>query len=229
MQNFVFDLYGTLVDIKTDETSLKFRKKITKYFARLNVSVGFFAEYQRLCAEQCKGRYAEADLLSVFRGICGDENAALRAARFFRKSSRSRLKLYKGARSLLKRLRSQGARLYLLSNAQACFTLPELEKLKLTEYFNGIELSSEFGEKKPSPAFFGHAIKKYSLDPAKTVYVGNDFNSDILGAKAAGLSAAYIKSNLSPEADSLEQAKKTADFATDGFKELSQYLIGSTL
>lgn len=232
MQNFVFDLYGTLVDIHTDESAEKFTKKIVKYFARLNPRVeDFFALYKKLCAEKDNGENCEIDLLSVFREIlsCGgntvDEGTVLKAAEYFRKKSRSRLKLYRGVRALLKQLNERGARLYILSNAQSCFTLKELEKLKIKKYFKGVELSSDFGRKKPAPEFFKHIIDKYSFEPEKTVYIGNDFKADILGAKAVNISTAYIKSNLSPEEDDLVQIKKTADFAADGFSKLSEYLL----
>ena len=232
MENFVFDLYGTLVDIHTDEGAQKFKQKTAKYFARLNPRVtDFFALYKRLCAEKSSGENCEIDLLSVFReiltygGNAVEEGTVLKAAEYFRKQSRSRLKLYRGVRALLKGLRMRGARLYILSNAQSCFTVKELEKLKLTEWFDGIEISSDFGRKKPAPEFFRHIIDKYSLDPEKTVYVGNDFKADILGAKSASLCAAYIKSNLSPAEDDLAQIKKTADFATDDFSELFEYLL----
>ena len=232
MQNFVFDLYGTLVDIHTNESAEKFTEKITKYFARLNPRVeDFFALYKKLCAEKDNGENCEIDLLAVFREILTyggnsvDESTVLKAAEYFRKKSRSRLKLYKGVRTLLKGLNGHGARLYILSNAQSCFTLKELEKLKIAKCFDGIEISSDFGKKKPAPEFFKHIIDKYSLEPENTVYIGNDFKADILGAKSVNLSTAYIKSNLSPAEDDLAQIKKTADFAADSFSKLSEYLL----
>ncbi|MDE5721278.1 MAG: HAD family hydrolase [Clostridia bacterium] len=234
MQNFVFDLYGTLVDIKTDESSVKFRKRITAYFQRLNpVVTDFFKLYEKLCAESGEGEYAEVDLYRVFLDVLNyggtqiDGKTVKKAACYFRKKSRMRLRTYVGARTLLRRLKERGARLFILSNAQACFTLNELKKLKLLKYFNAIELSSDFGMKKPAPEFFAFLARKYSLDPNQTVYVGNDFKADILGAKSASFKTAYIKSNLSPKSDCLENIKPVADFATDSFKSLCAYLLQS--
>ncbi len=225
MKNFVFDLYGTIVDIKTDETSGKFKAALSRYFKKLGVE-NFWTLYNSLCKNADRGGENEFDLLAVFKEILGsDGERAFAAAQYFRKKSRSRLKVYRGARGLLKNLNKRGANVYLLSNAQSCFTLPELEKLKLTRYFDGILISSDSGKRKPSPEFFGAVIQKYSLDRGQTVYIGNDYKADILGAKAAGLSAAYIKSNLSPDSDDLRTAKNNADFATDEFKRLSDYLL----
>lgn len=233
MQNFVFDLYGTLADISTDESSEKFKSKVGRYFMRLNPNVrDFFALYYDCCAKRSGGGYCEIELFGVFREILAyggnraEEKTVRRAARYFRKKSRSRLKLYGGVRALLKNLKRCGAKLYILSNAQACFTWDEIKKLKIEKYFDGIELSSGFGEKKPSPAFFRHITEKYSFDSDSVVYTGNDFVADIAGAKAAGFKAVYIKSNLSPESDCIKEVKTVADFATDNLKSLAGYLLG---
>lgn len=97
--------------------------------------------------------------------------------------------------------------------------------MQLDSCFDGIELSSDFGKKKPSVQFFEHLLLKYSLDKNETLYVGNDLNADIRGAKRAGMKAAYIHSNLSPADDTLAQAKRLADFVTDKFEALSEYLV----
>lgn len=219
MENFVFDLYGTLVDIKTDEADNKFKTAMQRYFNFAD----FWERYSLLCAKEETGEeYCEIDLLNVFKKLSPED--PLSAALYFRKKSRERLKVYRGARRLLKVLKKRGKRVYLLTNAQACFTLNELKKLRLLKYFDGIEISSDFGYKKPCKKFFTHAMQKYSLDPSKTVYTGNDLSCDIYGAKAAGLYTAYIKSNLSPEEDELSAARKVADFATEDFKRLYGFL-----
>lgn len=228
-------MYGTLVDIKTDEQAAKFRKKVTAYFLRLNPAVSdFFPLYEKLCAERSGGEYTEIDLYEVFRDILNyggnvaDGKTVQKAALYFRRKSRMRLKAYAGAHTLLKKLQKRSARLFILTNAQACFTVDELKRLKLLRYFEGVEISSDFGQKKPAPEFFKYLAQKYSLDPESTIYTGNDFEADILGAKSAGFKTAYINSNLSPESDFLEKIKFAADFATDNFKALYGYLLKIT-
>ena len=224
MKNFVFDLYGTLVDIKTDEGNKKFASGMEKYFKKLGAE-NFWEQYKKLCVNTEPD--GEVDLIKVFSQILGgaDSGTVLKAARYFRKKSTKRLKVYKGVRGLLTKLKESGGKIFLLSNAQSCFTLYELEKLKLTSCFDGILLSSDFGYKKPSKKFFEHLIAKYLLNPSECIYTGNDIACDILGAKAVGFKTAYIKSNISPKEDSLENAEKYADFAAADFYELSDYLI----
>ncbi len=234
MRDIVFDLYGTLVDISTDESSQKFWKRFTGYAARtFGAGEGLEREYNALLGAY--GGYDEPDICAVLALAierCGGSITASgprQAAEMFRSLSTRRLKLYKGAKDLLETLCRCGARLYILSNAQEAFTMPELEKLDVLQYFRGVELSSQFGQKKPSPAFFGHIISKYSLNAENTVYVGNDIEADIIPAAALKMKTAYYYSDISPETDSVESGAAVAGFATDNFGRLGKYLIGQIL
>ena len=231
MKYYVFDLYGTLVDIRTDEYSQKFKEKYQKYLSKNYGADGTFFERFTESLNSFTG-FTEPDIVHVLHGCViasggnMSEKEAEAAAVHFRKLSTHKLRLYRGARKLLKGLKSKGAKIYLLSNAQAAFTVPELKKLGIYGYFDGIELSSDFGEKKPSPSFFKHVIAKYGLDVSKTVYTGNDISSDIVPAKNAGMCAVYIKSGISPADDSLAEAGKIADFLYEGnFSAVAQRLL----
>ena len=226
MQNFIFDLYGTLVDIRTDEKSQKFKKQFNAYFKKINPQKDFFTEYYALCNSLSNdgGETCEIDLSSVFAEICGQEKSA-DAARRFRKFSTEYLKLYGGVRAFLKKLKAKGKKLFILSNAQSCFTLDELKKLKILKYFDGVEISSDFGRKKPDACFFENLISKYALKKEDSIFVGNDICSDLRGAQAASLRSAYVLSNLSPESDSLEEAKKIASFVCDSHKKLFENIL----
>ncbi|MDE6585417.1 MAG: HAD family hydrolase [Clostridia bacterium] len=230
MKNFLFDLYGTLVDVRTDENSQKFIKRYERYFARLGYK-NFWENYSKACEEiNSEDEFFEPDIFEVFKKLAPDvdEEKLNKAAYTFRKYSRSKLKLYGGAKELLIELKKSGAKVYLVSNAQACFSVPELKKLKLYDLFDGIELSSDFGRKKPCKDFFTHALKKYGLDIGQSIYCGNDFRADVLGAKSAGLATAYINSNISPRDDDLEKIKEVATFATSDYKSLINYLLNES-
>ena len=63
MKNFVFDLYGTLADIHTDEKNPEFRKRVEKHFNRAD----FWERYISLCKSLETGdEYCEIDLFKVF-------------------------------------------------------------------------------------------------------------------------------------------------------------------
>src|SRR5699024_8433623 len=72
----------------------------------------------------------------------------------------------------------------------------QYEKLKLSpelaSYFDYIVISGEFGEGKPEPAIFEHAINLLEVEKDETIMVGNNPQSDILGATRAGIDSIWI-------------------------------------
>lgn len=222
-------MYGTLIDIHTDEDDPAFRRNISEeFFSLCGGRCDFWKEYARLCAPPADDEYYEPDLIDVFSALakeCGAELTRERLEEFayrFRTASRKKLRLYPEVKSMLSALKDRGAKIYLLSNAQACFTRREMEELSLTRYFDGILLSSDAGVKKPSRRFFNKLLKDFKLDKEDTVYTGNDYYCDVLGAKAAGLYTAYIRTYSEAP---LEEVKKSASFVAEDFKTLKDKLI----
>lgn len=215
-KNIIFDLYGTLIDIRTDEFSLDFWRKAVQVFAMGGASFSpgelrtSYTRYVKraLRLERLKHptyKHVDIDLLHVFRrlfqdkGVNADMNRLRETARRFREDSTQRLCLYDGVTDLLDGLKAADKNIFLLSNAQESFTMPELEKLGLLPYFDGIMISSEERVCKPQKQFFERLLDKYMLDPAECLMVGNDKNSDMLGAKGAGIDGLYIHQEISPE------------------------------
>lgn len=229
-RNFIFDLYGTLVDIHTEEDTPRLWTAMAELYGKQG------AVYR---PDELRGAYlqavknAEAGLASpsgdaheahpeiqielVFqqlfqtKGVTVGREQAIRTGQQFRRLSTEYIRLYDGAEALLKALRAHGCGVYLLSNAQSIFTTLELEELGLKPLFDGIYLSSDYGVKKPDRRFFDLLLKEENLDPRSSVMIGNDGTCDIQGGRAAGLSTLYIRSNLSPK-----EATPQADHVLDG-------------
>jgi putative hydrolase of the HAD superfamily len=62
-----------------------------------------------------------------------------------------------------------------------------LVSLGLREHLAFVVISGEVGHWKPDPAIFDHALRLSGTDPAETVYVGDNYFADVVGAKRAGL------------------------------------------
>ena len=122
------------------------------------------------------------------------QNTAL----IFRTLSMSHIRLYPGAKDVLRELRERRKGVYLLSNAQSAFTMSELRKLGLSSCFDGVVLSSDVGVKKPDKAIFEHLLSKYRLDPEKCLMIGNDEEADMLGAASVGIAGRYVHTKQSP-------------------------------
>lgn len=100
---------------------------------------------------------------------------------------------FPGVRELLARLHGR-YRLGVLSN----FTDPRpvrrvLERDGLAEYFDAVVISAEIGQRKPVPAIFEHALRALDARAEHTLFVGDDPNDDIEGAKAVGMRTAWVQ------------------------------------
>ena len=232
-ENYIFDLYGTLVDIRTNENKQYLWQKMSEIYSALGavytakeLKTSFVELEKEMVADLPE--YGEPELGKVFaalfhkKGINCNGQLAKCTAITFRALSRKKLKVYEGVIDTLKELRANGKGVYLLSNAQSDFTRPELDMLGLTSCFDGILISSEEGYKKPSPIFYQRLLDKYHLYPKTCLMVGNDERSDIAGAIAAGMDSLYIHTEISPR----EPIQKMATYhVLDGdWKNVSRIL-----
>ena len=216
MKNCVFDLYGTLVDIHTDEERAALWAAMAEYYTLRGAAYtgeALKARYLQLVGEREAGLAAsdtheahpeiriEEVFLALFAeaGVSVSMDDAADAARRFRALSTDYIRLYPGAKALLAALRRAGKGVYLLSNAQAVFTRWEIERLGLVDCFDGICLSSDYGCKKPHPRFYGALLEAFVIAPETTVMIGNDARCDTLGAQRMGMKTIYIHSNISPK------------------------------
>ena len=207
--DWIFDLYGTLADICTDETTDAFWNAAADEataFGAAYTGKSFKARYLALCADEVQRRAAaepevpeavvEPELFNVFlrllseKGASSDGAAAL--ARRFRERSTRWLRPMPHAIETLDALRKRGERTFLLSNAQSCFTMRELHAIGILERFDGIVLSSDAGMKKPYRGLFELLFRRYGIDRKNAVMVGNDAIADVGGADAAGLRSRYL-------------------------------------
>ena len=218
-KNLFFDLYGTLVDIMTDELKPSLWRGAAEFYSLCGApyaAAEIRTRYLALCAEETQmlaeahpalgAEGVEIELRNVFRRLFEEKDVPVTATQvedtavLFRLLSFCRRpRLMKGAKRTLSGLRRQGARMYLLSNAQSCFTIPELRRLGLLDgVFDGIFLSSDFGSKKPAPAFFNAALAQAGLTASEVLMVGNDPVADIRGADSVGMESRYFHSWQSP-------------------------------
>ncbi len=213
----IFDLYGTLVDIRTDENDPVLWRKLAVYYSRWGrpcTPAALRQAYGALCAKrgaelalQLKKSGTEGpgeiSVVPVFQTLAARQGGFLpkgeaeALAVWFRGLSMKKLRLFPFAAELLVALRARGRKVILLSNAQAVFTRPELKKLGIDGLFDRIYLSSDAGVKKPSPAFF-RMPERDGINLRKSLMVGNDPVCDCRGADAVGMDSLFIRTAQSP-------------------------------
>ena len=211
-KNYIFDLYGTLIDIKTDEDNLLLWEKLSLFFSfkganyssnELKLSYTKLVNYH--LEKVAHSGYPEINLENIFfllyknKNIIPSLELITDTAQFFRILSIKYIKLYDGVIDLLSSLKANNKNIYLLSNAQRVFTLYEMKLLNIEQYFDDILFSSDYDFCKPDKNFFNTLIKKHNLNPSECIMIGNDPICDIQGAINVGIDTLYLHSNLSPD------------------------------
>jgi phospholysine phosphohistidine inorganic pyrophosphate phosphatase len=74
---------------------------------------------------------------------------------------------------------------------------------------------------KPSPAFFAAAARELGLPPERIAVVGDDLESDVAGARAAGMLGVAVRTGKYRPQDE-ERARQAADVVLDSIADLSQ-------
>jgi FMN phosphatase YigB (HAD superfamily) len=75
-----------------------------------------------------------------------------------------------------------------------------LERVGLRRFFRGLWTSKELGISKQEPAFYRALLDRLGLPAAACVMVGNDYDKDILPAKAAGMRTVWLAGSPSGDA-----------------------------
>lgn len=90
---------------------------------------------------------------------------------------------------LIDYLRSNGFRVYILSNS-----IPKTERMikseEIESHFDGVYCSNEFGLIKPDIAIYEDACKKWGILPQESIFI-DDKKENVKGAKNAGFNNAF--------------------------------------
>jgi putative hydrolase of the HAD superfamily len=201
-----FDLYGTLVDITTDEAAPETARSFERWMqARFGARAlarerghPFLSDLRAI--RPAPVLHAEPDIAPVVAAhlatILEREPSPLEIAEMaeaFRTASRRALALVPGAREAILALR-QRFQVGLISNAQLLFTRPELRQVGLPEsLFDPMVISSEVGVHKPSRHIFRAALERAGVGADEAMHVGNDPFDDVDGAAAVGLRTCLVE------------------------------------
>ena len=219
--NYIFDLYGTLIDIHTDEEQPALWEKMALYlekeYGSKYTSKALRKRYLEICKDEenklqkkngarwpeiriedvwvrliLEGAQSESDIVSCDPKLFANSPEIRQFCVYFRELSRDKLVVYDGVIETIDELKKSGKGIFLLSNAQRAFTEKELEIAGLTDYFDDIFISSDKGIKKPQREFLEKLIKDNSLISENCVMIGNDLLSDVGVAFANGINSVFL-------------------------------------
>lgn len=234
-QNYIFDFYGTLVDIKTDEDSDALWWQLA-YFMGYQGAVyrgddlrKAYDKYLEKYMGRIKGTdWPDVDISDVFyklykdAGVKASPQLIRQTARAFRAMCTSKIEVYDSVIDTLEALKKGGKRIFLLSNAQRTFIKPEMKMLGLKPYFEKVYISSDMNMSKPEPKVLERVLTENKLKKKETVFIGNDYSSDIKIANKLGVDSLYIHTATSN--NKVKKEKSTYEIMDGNHKEILKLL-----
>jgi putative hydrolase of the HAD superfamily len=120
-----------------------------------------------------------------------DPALAARIARRYDELRIERVELFPEALRVLHSLHGR-YKMSIITNGFAETHDVKIARLELGRFFDHVILAGELQLVKPDPAVFHHAMKLAGVGPDESVMVGDRFNRDIVGARAAGMRAIWV-------------------------------------
>jgi HAD superfamily hydrolase (TIGR01662 family) len=162
------------------------------------------ADRQNLWDEQEQRFWTNYAVRSLLAFECTEECArelAPELSRYMREEHHAEDYVPEDVPQTLQALKNAGYRLGMFSNRiQPYHDL--LQQLELAEYFELVLAAGEISCWKPEPGSFQQVVQRMAAEPAETLYVGDNYYADILGAQRAGLQAVLLDpEEFFPEAD----------------------------
>lgn len=124
---------------------------------------------------------------------------------------------FDGLKDVVSKLKADGLQLGLVSNGPSPFQERNFEALGVSEAFDTLVVSEAVGFRKPDPRIFRLALERLGRTAEETVFVGDNPDADIAGAKGAGLRAVWMRNPHWPECGA-------ADASCDRLRDLPPIL-----
>lgn len=214
----VFDMWNTLIPIDLD------LKRIAELTKHEHLSTGeIIAKYEK--SVQLKKYKSFHELKrDFFKAFKQENNIELEEMLIDVYITRvGKIKYFKDVEKNLIKLKKQGYKLALLSNAEG-FEQNRIEKLlKLRKYFDSLTYSFDIHSLKPSRRMFRLALRKHKIKPHEALMVGDSLRTDISGAKKDGMHAVW----LNRKGKSFDLAKIKPEFEINTLNDI--YFILSEL
>ena len=206
MKTYIFDLYGTLNDIHTEQHNHKVWKALSDMYAcygAIYTPEQFKQAYLKCNKEEWDrvealhpDTYIDIQFKNVFKRLYDEAPMHKEVLRVqdmgtwllfveteFRRLTRVRCKPYLNTIKTLQTLKQQGHQIILLSNAQRSFALVEMGICDLIPYFDYMYISADYGIRK---------LDDHKLNVCDCVMIGNEVGSDMQVAALCGVTGILL-------------------------------------
>ena len=204
----LFDLDNTLIDF------VQFKKQCSKAAIRAMVETGLGLEEKKASALLFKmyndfGWEDQRIFERFLRKVSGkvDYRILANGIAAYRRVKAGNLTPYPRIMEILIKLKSKGLVLGIVSDAPRMQAWLRLAETNISEFFDVVVALEDTGRLKPSRMPFKQAIKKLGFRPEEILFVGDNPERDIKGAKGVGMKTALA------EYGQLIKGMSRADFA----------------
>lgn len=121
--------------------------------------------------------------------------------------------------SVLENIRARGIKTGIVTNGPSPLQRKKVDMLNLKKYMDAVVFAGDFKRQKPFPESFMAAAEKLSEKPENLLFVGDNPQCDIEGARNAGYKTLWVKTG-----GSWDEKFKRADFELDSIEEIPALL-----
>jgi putative hydrolase of the HAD superfamily len=138
--------------------------------------MALYAQYQRIVLKEAGVEASEKLVLALLGRM---------------QQAKMKLVLFDDVAPALDKLKARGLILGLISNVERDITAT-LDELGLTSWLDVVVTSQDSGFVKPRPEIFQEALKRAKLQPSEAMYVGDQYQVDVIGANKAGMKGVLL-------------------------------------
>lgn len=212
---YLFDLDGTLIDTAPD-----LHRALNETLAAAGFTPAELSQTRHWI-----GHGARAMLASALATHNADQDEVLDTLlpdflRRYQANPVQESEIYPTVIETLPALRALPAKLGVVTNKATRFTLPILDALNLTTWFDEIVCGDTTDEPKPSAKPVHFALQAMNVAPEHALFVG-DSNTDVLAARAAGVQVVCVR-------DGYNQGQDVGELDVDGVIDRFSELIPAT-
>lgn len=202
METIIFDVDDTLYD-QLLPFKLAFEQTFNQNLSREELDNLYIASRKHsddLFEQEQAGEISTLELQTYrITEACRDygvmisyEDAVLFQTNYLNKQHQ--ITLFPEVEALIERLYQQKKQLAILTNGGTDHQTMKIEQLGLSRWIpkEHFFISATIGHAKPNKEPFNFIADQLKLDPEKTVYIGDAFLNDIIGAKKAGWQAIWL-------------------------------------
>ncbi len=219
----LFDLDNTLINF------LKVKINCVEASVKAMIKAGLKMDFNRAYEQLMKVYFRtglEYNLIfqEFLKSIGVGSNYKLIAAAIiaYRRTALKTLTPYSGVTSVLKKLRSKGFKIGVVTDANSLKAWMRLTRAGLADFFEFVITSDVAGFKKPHEMPFRLALKRLGVKPEEVLFVGDRLDKDIAGANKVGFST--VLALYGGEVRSPSNKLEEPDFTINRFKDLLRIL-----